>query len=536
MAKPPEPSIYPITANYRQQAYTLAEITPEYVNRILREVRFGRLQYVYELEELMRSTWPRYRQNVNKMTRAISSLEIEVKPGEREGQEEPSDFALKVYEVVERALESAAPRPGYFELGLTEALDAILECEAKGPVAVEMVWQLQNNIWSPRCYVPFPGRTLSYPLDSNVEDRLMFAPDLASYGKLLDFPKNTVLIGVRAQGGIHPLFSGAMRPLVKYWMAAVFGIGWYMQYVQLYGIPWRTIKTDGTAEAMAKGETFLSNIGSSGWAVTNQDFEMTIHDSVSGKGDSLPQAAIIELANRTCDMLLLGQTLTTDNTGSGSRALGEVHKETLTDLEKQRAKWTSDFLTNQLVPAIVRMNFGEIPSEDMPYACVEIPEVEDEKANAERVKLLTEIGVPMSRKWVYKTLGVPEPLPDEELFGDDQPELVLSDPQQEEIEEDPIPSEEMAVAAQSALDSNRSLSMLTRPIVGLGATETARARDISNRTALDKTQIARMAEFFAKHQAERVSASWSVDSKLGRRWMAYGGDAGKEWIETIVGK
>lgn len=244
MAKPPEPALFPLKAAIRQQSYTLGEITPEYVNRILKEVRFGRLQYVYELEELMRSTWPRYRQNVNKMTRAISSLEIEIKPGHREGQEEPSEQALAIHEVVERAFESASPRPGYFELGPTEAFDAILECEAKGPVALEIIWKLENNIWAPRCYVPFPGRCLSYPVDSTQEERLMFASDSAGYGNLRDFDQNSVLIGIRSQGGIHPLFSGAMRPLVKYWMAAVFGIGWYMQYVQLYGIPWRTVKTD----------------------------------------------------------------------------------------------------------------------------------------------------------------------------------------------------------------------------------------------------------------------------------------------------
>ena len=516
------------------QNYTLSEITPEYVNKILREVRYGRLQYVYELEELMRSTWPRYRQNVNKMTRAVSSLPIEVKPGMKEGQEEATPQALAIHEVVERAFESSSPRPGYFELGLTEALDAILECEAKGPVAVEIVWKLENNIWAPRCFIPFPGKSLSYPNASDMEDRLMYSDQAYGYGNLKDFAPNTTLIGVRAQGGVHPLYSGAMRPLVKYWMAAVFGIGWYMQYVQLYGIPWRTVKTDGTPDAMTKGEEFLANIGSSGTAVTNQEFDLTIHNGVTGSGDNLPQSTIIELANRTCDLLFLGQSLTTDNTGTGSRALGEVHKETLSDIEKQRAKWASEFLTNQLVPAIVRMNYGEIPSEDMPYAVIAIPEIEDSKANAERVKVLQEIGVPMSRKWVYETLGVPEPIEGEILFGTAQAAIPLI-PDEEVIEEN-VPSEEMAQAAQSALDANRALSILARPIVGLGSAEVARARDISNRTTLDKAQVDRMADFFAKHATERVSASWSDDSKLGRRWLAYGGDAGKEWVESIAWK
>jgi phage gp29-like protein len=537
--------IAPMTAAHRQQSYSLGEITPEYVNSILRNVRYGRLQYVYELERLMLDTWPRFRQNVNKLTRAVSQLPIEIKPGEIEGQTEPSERALAVHEVVERAFESAMPRPGYFELGTTEAIDAILECEVKGPVAIEIVWQLQNNIWSPRCYVPFPGPCLSYPMSSNLEERLMWSKD-GYNGNLRDFDKDSSLIAVRAQGGLHPIFSGAMRPLVKYWMAAVFGMGWYMQYVQLFGIPWRTVATDGTPEAMAKGEEFLADIGSSGYAITNQDFKFEVHDGVSGSAQSLPQAAIIDLANKTCDLLLLGQTLTTDNTGTGSRALGEVHADTLSDMEKDRAKWLSNFLTDQLVPAIVRMNFGEIPSEEMPYAVVEIPEVEDDKTNAERVKILKDIGLPMPSKWVYETLRVPEPMEGEELFGaekeaaqvnpiakqGEKPTYSYYDPLQED---DLIPTEEMALAAQSALDSNRTLPVWSRLVSGLGASEVSRARDLSNRTALDKATVKRMAEFFAKHESERVSASWDADSKTARRWLAHGGDAGFEWVQTVKG-
>jgi hypothetical protein len=90
----------------------------------------------------------------------------------------------------------------------------------------------------------------------------------------------------------------------------------------------------------------------------------------------------------------------------------------------------------------------------------------------------------------------------------------------------------MAIAAQSALDSNRELSLPKRMIFGLGASETSRARDLSNRTALDKATLGRMAEFFTKHESERVSASWNPDSKTARRWLAYGGDAGFEWVQS----
>lgn len=531
--------VYPLTAASRIQDYSLTDITPTQINQILREVRNGRLEFVGRLYRMMLDTWPRFRQNINKACRSVSRLELEVKPGLVEGQEEPTPRAKEIYETIERALESCAPRPAYWELGTTEMLDALMECEAKGPVAIEIIWQIENNIWSPRCYIPVPDRALSYPTDTNQEERLMFAKKGAAFDNLQDFPPDKFLIGVRSQGGVHPIFSGAMRPLVKYWMAAVFGMGWYLQYVQLYGIPWRTIETDGSNEAMEKAETMLSDIGAQGWAVTGKGGgTLTIHDSVGGNGDNLPQAAIIELANRTCDLIFLGQTLTTDNTGTGSRALGEVHAETLSDIEKERAKWLADTLNAQLIPAIVRKNYGPLPAEEMPYICIEFPEVEDEKKTAERIKILTEIGIPMPKKWVYEVLKVPEPKDDEELFGEndssmdspDSPE-VPEPPDVEDDSEDNIPSEEMALAAQSAIDTLRSIPLYKRPLY-IGAVETVRARDISNRVELDDDQLSRMADFFAKHEDERLSASFDPESRFGLQWASWGGDAGNEWIKA----
>lgn len=527
--------VYPLTAASRIQDYTLIDITPTQVNQILREVRNGRLEYVGRLYRLMHDTWPRFRQNINKACRAVSRLELEVKPGLIEGQEEPTPRAQEIYETVERALESCAPRPGYWELGQTEMLDALMECEAKGPVAVEIIWQIENNIWSPRCYIPVPDRALSYPTDSNQEERLMFAKKGAAFDNLQDFPADKFLVGVRSQGGIHPIFSGAMRPLVKYWMAAVFGMGWYLQYVQLYGIPWRTVKTDGSEGAMTAAESLLADVGAQGWAATGPGVELTIHDAVGGSAENLPQAAIIELANRTCDLIFLGQTLTTDNTGTGSRALGEVHADTLSDMEQERAKWLADTLNAQLIPAIVRKNYGPLPAEEMPYCEIVVPEVEDEKATAERVKILAEIGVPMTKKWVYEALKVPEPKEGEALFNEPMPAVMPPlTPQEldtEDDEEDAIPTEEMALAAQSAIDTLRSIPLYKRPLY-IGAVETVRARDISNRVELDKDQIDRMDEFFAKHEDERISASFDPESRFGLQWASWGGDAGNEWIKA----
>ena len=47
-------------------------------------------------------------------------------------------------------------------------------------------------------------------------------------------------------------------------------------------------------------------------------------DGIKG-GESLPQVALMNESDKACDILMLGQTLTTDVGSSGSRALGDVH-------------------------------------------------------------------------------------------------------------------------------------------------------------------------------------------------------------------
>lgn len=533
--------VWPIPATYRTNDYDLANVTPEQVRTILRNVRTGKLEDQDRLFRLMLDTWPRLRKALNEVSGAVSRLKLEIKPAIREGAEDPTPQALRIHEVVERSLNSYSPKPGHWELDTGQMVNALIDAYAKGISVVEIIWQNENNIISPRCYAPVPAKYLAFPQFSNEIDRLMIAPDGVNNSVLEDFPPDRFVIGVWSQGGAHPIYGANLRALTKYWLASIYGLGWLMQFAQLYGIPMRTAKTDGTEEALNKAEDMLESIGSSGWAATGPGVDFAIHSAISGSGDSLPQSHLMDVADRACDILMLGQTLTTDNTGTGSRALGDVHAGIRGEVLQSVSSWVASIITSQLIPAIVRMNFGAVASEDMPYCELHIPVVKDEKAIAERVKIYKEIGIPMPKQWFYDELGIPLPIEGEEIFGEDQPqeEEPLLEPVVEEeipiesarVEVDLRPTEEMARNATRALEVRRTKPQSERGMIAVGL---ARARDISNRVELSADTVKRMVSFFARHEVDKQGSTWDEQGKGWQAWHGWGGDEGFAWAKRKV--
>ena len=528
--------VWPIPTTYRTNDYDLANVTPEQVRTILRNVRTGKLEDQDRLFRLMLDTWPRLRKALNEVSGAVSRLKMEIKPAIREGAEDPTPQALRIKDVVERALNSYSPKPGHWELDTGQMVNALIDAYAKGISVVEIVWQNENNIVSPRCYAPVPAKYLAFPNFSNEIDRLMIAPDGANNSVLEDFPADRFVIGVWSQGGSHPIYGANLRALTKYWLASIYGLGWLMQFAQLFGIPMRTAKTDGSEEALNKAEEMLESIGSSGWAATGPGVDFEIHSAISGSGDSLPQSHLMDVADRACDILMLGQTLTTDNTGTGSRALGDVHAGIRSEVLQSVSSWVASIVTSQLIPAIVRMNFGSLASEDMPYCEMDIPVVKDEKAIAERVKIYKEIGIAMPKQWLYDELGIPVPLEGEDVFGEEPPVDLVEVPPSTAIESartdvDLRPTEEMARNAARALDVRRAKPQSERGMIAVGL---ARARDISNRVELSPDTVKRMVSFFARHEVDKQGFSWPEQGKGWQAWHGWGGDAGFAWAKRKV--
>jgi phage gp29-like protein len=119
-----------------------------------------------------------------------------------------------------------------------------------------------------------------------------------------------------------------------------------------------------------------------------------------------------------CDLLLLGQTLTSETgpTGGGSLALGQVHERVRGDVIDAAAGWLAEVRNEQLLPAIARVNGVAMDFSEMPWWEASRDQVRDTQAAATMVATLRNAGVPMVRSYVYELLEMPEPGPGDEVF------------------------------------------------------------------------------------------------------------------------
>ena len=223
----------------------------------------------------------------------------------------------------------------------------------------------------------------------------------------------------------------------------VYGLKWFMNFTQLYGIPWRHAEVGDTKDENAV-KSAMAGIGANGYIVTKPGTKINILAPGSTSAASLPQRELIALADQQCDQFILGQTLTSGvSEDGGSRALGEVHQGTLDGVIDGVADFVGGILTHQLIPAIVAANWGDSLADELPEMWAKREEVKDEKALAERDEKIgiTTGKVPVSKAWFYERHGIPTPADGDELLIDEpEPEPEpdpISQPSPDGLPEDP---------------------------------------------------------------------------------------------------
>ena len=395
------------------------EQLPDEVRSTLAAALNGDLHFQHLLFTAMIDTWPKLQKAIDEIARKVTVAPWKIVPYAMRG-EKPDAAAEKMAKEVEALVWGMKPRTARLESGLEETITSLVRGYYYGHSVSEIRWERRTDgMWAPRSTKAVAARFYGYPYgfedQADPEDRLMFDPDgMTGARSFVDFPEHRFLIGIHAGHAGHPATAAPLRTLAGYWLAAVYGLKWFLNFTQLYGIPWRHAEVaDSKDENIVK--TALASIGANGYIVTKPGTKINILAPGATSGESLPQKALIDLADQQCDQFILGQTLTSGTDKSGSRALGEVHQNTLDRVVEGVADYVGGILTHQLIPAIVTLNWGE--RDDLPEMWAKPEEEDDTKASAERMKILTDIGVPMSEAYVYDELGIPIPAAGDKLFA-----------------------------------------------------------------------------------------------------------------------
>lgn len=367
--------------------------------------------------------WDVLQKDSNDLAEAVQTLDWTVAPYVGDG-EEATPEAQGVAKVVTDALWKRMPQsPGTFGHTFTQLLGALVHGKFRGFNVHEVEWKFDGDMWFPAMFHQLPSQFMRWEYEAGKPDRLLFVPD-GETEEPRPFPDNKFIVALNTTGPDHPLYNATYYPLIAWFGAFKFGLGWFMEYCQKYGLPKLVFHYESESdrrqlEQDLSEEKVLNNI------LLKGDRAVDIANAPAS-GASLPQRELLNLAESACHKLILGQTLTSDTSEhGGSLAQAKVHAGVQADVVRKTADYVADILNSQLIPTIVLLNYGttDVP---MPELRAKIPQEGITQERVQVVKTALEIkGMKLKKSEVYEFSGFSQPADDDEVF-----EAAAEQPQQ----------------------------------------------------------------------------------------------------------
>ncbi|QJE95967.1 phage portal protein family protein [Luteolibacter luteus] len=366
----------------------------------------------------MIDTWPFLSKALAEIKRKVRKAPWKVVPWAPRGEKADAK-AEKLAKEVENSIWAMKPDPTRQIRGFEGTLDDLVMGYFLGHQLQQIEWDKKKGEWAPGGTKPISARYYGYPYEFHDEDRLMLDPSGGESGlsAYIDFPEHRFLIAVNGSHPGHPTLAAPLRALTGYWLAAVFGLKWFMQYSQLFGQPIRWANyVAGDTTAKAEIQNMMENIGAAAWGIFPTGTELHFESDSRG-GTSLPQRELLKMADEQVSVFILGQNLTTTSGEKGARALGEVHMDVREEVVEGVCDFVGEILTHQLSASIVAVNYGD-GRDDIPGIWAVYEQPRDEKAMAERDNALgiTSGQTPVERQWFYERHGIPIPADGAPLF------------------------------------------------------------------------------------------------------------------------
>jgi len=383
------------------------EIDPRTVQNMLEAALSGDPESAHQVFCKMEDTWDRLMKNIHELRNAAARQTWAVE-AYAEKDEQPTESALEKARLVEDLLKKMKSNVAANKNGMRGMLYDISDAVGKGTSVQEIDWEFKDGVWAPQSTRWVDPRY--YGLDPrgthlglrNLKDGLGWKP----------FPKHKFVLAAFKNRSGNMMGYGLFRALAWWWACGIFSRQWLVRYAELFGIPFRVARHDPGADDDEKWAIMnaLEEMGSAGVAVVPKGTEIDLLESTKSASEN-PQSILLDRRDRSADILILGQTLTTDVGDSGSRALGDVHQSIRMDRLVEVTEWTSDVVNSSIIPAILDLNYGN--TDECPKMRLEVPESGSALEKIQRDEIFTRIA-PIGKSTFYARHGVPVPDKDEE--------------------------------------------------------------------------------------------------------------------------
>lgn len=395
----------------------LENFSPSVLRELKRSNWNGLLREIDRLYATMYHEWDALQKDVVDLEDAVRSLTWTVNPYSRDG-EEPGDLAREIAQLVTDALWAKAPHePGAIGHTFPQLLGALVHHRLRGFNVHQIVWRKAGDMVYPARYIQLPPQFMVWETKAGHPDRLLLVEDGMSADGV-PFPPHKYIVALNHNGPDHPLYNATFYSLVNWFVAFKFGLGWFMEYAQKYGMPKQVIRyanekdrqqiVDDLSDESVLNTVLIKEGQGSG-------FEMQYP---TGGAASLPQAVLVQKAEEACHKAILGQTLTSDTSASGgSLAQAKVHAGVQADVVMKLAEAVADILNQQLIPAIIQANYGRVQGLPIPELRCKLPQAVASIERAQFLKTALEIpGMKVVKSEAYEYLNLSQPGNDDEVF------------------------------------------------------------------------------------------------------------------------
>lgn len=282
-------------------------------------------------------------------------------------------------------------------LPMSHIISQILDATLFGYQALEVMWESENGLLLPTAIVGKPQEWFVF----DEENQLMLRTKDNSNGALV--PEKKFLLATQQADFLNPY--GRADLAMCFW-AATFkkgGFKFWLEFMEKYGSPWLVGKHPRQAQIHEIDELLDSMEKMLGTAVAAipEDSSIDLKESASKGASSQVFDDFLRYCKSEIAIALLGQNQTTE--AEANRASASAGLEVTRDIRNDDASLVEGVF-NQLLSWICELNFSV---DTLPT--FELFEQESiDKLQAERDKILTEIGVSFTEQYIHRTYGFEE--------------------------------------------------------------------------------------------------------------------------------
>jgi len=391
-------------------------ITPEKMGRILRNADVGDTELLYEMFSAVEED-PHVHAVLSKRRRAVTARKLVITTPEALEGNAQAERSTELCRELILGKDGAGGIPD-----LSQVLHDLTDAIGKAFALSQIVWSVNTpgfvavpveiNRWPQNVTIigdPFTFRSE----DPRFEDIRILTDDAPVQGELLE-PDQWIQHVQKARSA--PLHRAALLRMVSWWYMFKHSSArdWAIA-VERYGMPMRLGKYppaagDDERSALKKAVIELGR-DAAGIMPEGSEIEL-IETKLAGVA---PHETFARYCDEQISKAILGNTLTTEATARGARALGEVHATGEQALADDDSKALALTIRRDLCGPIVRFNVG--PDAPVPDVRLDADKLEDLNLRAERDTKLVKAGLPVPVSYFYETYGIPAPAPDDELVS-----------------------------------------------------------------------------------------------------------------------